>query len=204
MRVSVFIALAALASACGGGGGSGGTNPPVFTSLVVSPSTVTLAPGDTATLTATPKDQNGATMAGLGSATWTSGDATIATVNANSGLVTGVMAGGPVQVTASLTASGVTRNGASGVTVNAPGNSATVTATTGLSFDPGSVTISQGGTVTWNFQSVTHNVTFTTAGAPANIGDTSNGSVARTFNTKGTFNYHCTIHAGMNGTVVVQ
>jgi len=35
-----------------------------------------------------------------------------------------------------------------------------------------------------------------------NIG--AGGSYSRTFSVAGTFNYHCTIHAGMNGKVVVQ
>jgi plastocyanin len=49
-------------------------------------------------------------------------------------------------------------------------------------------------------------VTFTTSatGTPTNISDIASTSVARTFTTAGTFAYHCTIHAGMNGTVVVH
>jgi plastocyanin len=79
-----------------------------------------------------------------------------------------------------------------------------VTATVGLTFTPSSVDIAAGGVVTWTF-GTTHNVTFNPApGAPANIPDTPSGSVPVTFNTPGTFNYQCTIHAGMTGVVVVH
>ncbi|CAN5698274.1 hypothetical protein BH23GEM1_BH23GEM1_03400 [soil metagenome] len=73
------------------------------------------------------------------------------------------------------------------------------------SFQPASVTIARNGTVTWNNTSgETHNVTFTTTGAPTNISDHASGSNQRTFGTIGTFNYNCTLHGGMNGSVVVQ
>lgn len=75
------------------------------------------------------------------------------------------------------------------------------------SFTPTSLTVSQGTTVTWEWQGITvaHNVTFDqVTGAPANIPDRTSGSVARTFNTAGTFNYDCTNHAGMSGTVTVN
>lgn len=74
------------------------------------------------------------------------------------------------------------------------------------SFSPTSVTITRSGTVTWNNTSgITHNVTFApTTGAPSNIDDHSSGSNQRTFGTVGTFNYNCTLHGGMNGSVVVQ
>ena len=78
--------------------------------------------------------------------------------------------------------------------------------TTTFSFTPTSVTITRGGTVTWsNGNGVTHNVTFATAaGAPANTGNFSSGTVTRTFNTAGAYSYSCTNHTGMNGTVTVQ
>lgn len=74
-----------------------------------------------------------------------------------------------------------------------------------FSFSPSSVTITKGGTVTWNNTgSTVHNVTFTTAGAPSGIGNFSSGSNSRTFPTAGTYSYQCTNHAGMQGTVTVQ
>jgi plastocyanin len=73
-------------------------------------------------------------------------------------------------------------------------------------FTPPFLVIARGGTVSWTFTGRNHNVTFAgTTGAPANIPTTSNSPtpVPRTFATAGTFDYNCTLHAGMTGTVVV-
>ena len=88
---------------------------------------------------------------------------------------------------------------------NPPPSTQSVTATTGQTFNPNSVQLAVGGTVTWVFQSLGHNVTFDAmAGAPADIGGVNtNTSIARTFPTAGTFTYHCTIHPGMTGSVQV-
>lgn len=88
---------------------------------------------------------------------------------------------------------------------NPPPASATVTATAGQAFSPRTVRVATGGTITWTFESLGHNVTFdAVAGAPADIpGSNSNTSIARTFAANGTFPYHCTIHPGMTGTVEV-
>jgi len=60
-------------------------------------------------------------------------------------------------------------------------------------------------TWTWAAGAVGHNVTFTSGPAPrpANSATQSTGSYSATFTTVGTYGYHCTIHAGMNGTVAV-
>jgi uncharacterized protein YjdB len=91
-------------------------------SVDVSPTTASLHPGQTVQLTATPKDAGGTPLTGR-TVTWTTSDATIATVNAT-GLVTAVAAGGPVTITA--TSEGKT--GTSAVTVS-PTPVATVTVT---------------------------------------------------------------------------
>lgn len=84
-----------------------------------------------------------------------------------------------------------------------PVQDATVTLRS-TSFSPSNVAVFAGGSVTWNNTSgETHNVTFSTQGAPANIANHSSGSSARDFPTTGTFNYQCTLHAGMNGRVTV-
>jgi plastocyanin len=70
----------------------------------------------------------------------------------------------------------------------------------------GVVTIRPGGTVTWtNATGVLHNVTFTTGGtdAPPGVADATAGTATRTFVAAGTFAYHCSNHAGMQGTVTV-
>jgi plastocyanin len=80
-----------------------------------------------------------------------------------------------------------------------------IIATTANTFTPGTLTIARGTTVTFTFQSVIHNVIFgNVAGAPANISNTSNSAVQRTFSTAGTFGYDCSLHAGMRGSVVVN
>jgi plastocyanin len=78
-----------------------------------------------------------------------------------------------------------------------------------LSFGPSSLTITAGTTVTWQNGSVaTHTVT-------SDVGSTltyNSGSVgpggtfSQTFNTAGTYAYHCTFHvaSGMTGTITVQ
>jgi plastocyanin len=58
--------------------------------------------------------------------------------------------------------------------------------------------------VTWTFGSVPHDVTFNTPGAPQDIPLLDNGSASRDFPANGTFQYHCSIHSGMNGSVRVH
>jgi len=71
-------------------------------------------------------------------------------------------------------------------------------------FSPTSVTIVPTGTVTWSWTGggygTPHNVTFT----DADSGDMTSGSYSRTFANAGTYNYRCTNHIGMTGSVVVQ
>jgi plastocyanin len=74
------------------------------------------------------------------------------------------------------------------------------------SFDPRSVVIKVGGTVTWTWVGTvaTHNVTLSgPAPRPADLTNRSSGSGQGTFNTVGQYPYLCTNHAGMSGTVTV-
>ena len=83
--------------------------------------------------------------------------------------------------------------------------SATVVTAAGTTFSPATVTIAQGGAVTWQFSS-THNVTFGSAKpAGGDVPNTNSGATAtRTFPNAGTYNYDCTLHSGMSGSVIVQ
>jgi len=100
--------------------------------------------------------------------------------------------------------------GSAAGTVTAPppgqlGTTATVNATPAIAFNPSPARIAQGGTITFAFGSVAHNVYFdAVAGAPADIpGNNASASVSRTFMSAGTYVYNCHIHPGMSGTIVV-
>src|SRR6266576_2695667 len=77
-------------------------------SLAVAPQTLTVGVGATAQLTATPRDANGAFLAGR-SVTWASNNTAVATVN-TTGLVTGVAEG-----QATITATSETKSGTAAV-----------------------------------------------------------------------------------------
>jgi plastocyanin len=70
-------------------------------------------------------------------------------------------------------------------------------------FNAPNIVVPAGTTVTWTWNSGVeeHNVTF----SDASSGDkTSGATYSRQFTTPGTFSYHCTLHAGMTGSVLVQ
>lgn len=88
-----------------------------------------------------------------------------------------------------------------------PVTAATVNATPSIQFTPATVTLAAGGTITFAFGDVPHNVYFDNApaGAPQNITTaTTNKSVTLTFATPGKFTYNCHIHPGMSGTITVK
>lgn len=72
-----------------------------------------------------------------------------------------------------------------------------------MAFSPASITVKKGTTVTWtNNDSVDHTVTAGNNGFDSGL--LSKGeSFEFTFNTVGTFQYHCTVHPNMTGTVTV-
>jgi plastocyanin len=75
----------------------------------------------------------------------------------------------------------------------------------GIAFNPAEVTVGVGDTVTWtNNDSVGHDVTADSfsSGDPGGMapGDT----FEHTFEEAGTFDYVCTVHPGMEGSVVVE
>ena len=210
MRRIAAGSVAAALVACGGSGDSTSTGPtPVFTSVSVTPVAPTVSVGATVAMSALAKDQNGASFSGAPAATWSSSDETKATVDAATGVVTGLANGAPT-ITASITVGSITHSGSQQVAVVTPGATAGVTATTGQAFDPSGVTIARAGgtgTVTWTFQSLAHTVTWDTQPTGANVADigpTQNAQVGRDFTVAGHYTYHCSIHPGMHGTVDVQ
>ena len=107
---------------------------------------------------------------------------------------------------------GGSKGGGTYTTPTDPGTNASCPASTicmgSASFSPASLTVSKGTTVTFNNNStVDHNVVFD-APAPTGVADVGaiayGSTTSRTFASAGTFNFHCTIHAGMTGTLVVQ
>ncbi|MEP6583967.1 MAG: cupredoxin domain-containing protein [Ginsengibacter sp.] len=74
----------------------------------------------------------------------------------------------------------------------------------GMAF-PASTTVKKGATVTWhNSDAFAHTVTSDdgTTFSSGNMGG--NASFTYVANTAGTFDYHCNIHQGMTGTLIVQ
>jgi plastocyanin len=108
--------------------------------------------------------------------------------------------------TATATASGLTGSPATFTTTAANVTNVTVGGGANV-FNPANVTISVNSTVMWTWAAGNlplHNVTFAAvAGAPGNITNRSSGGDSRVFGTTGTFNYQCTNHPGMNGSVTV-
>lgn len=104
---------------------------------------------------------------------------------------------------------GTTTGGNTSGGTNPGGTTGTPVATNAVTlgdnlFSPANIVVSTGTQVTWTWPSgvSVHNVTFSDG---TNSGDKGAGSTfSRTFSAVGTFNYTCTLHAGMNGTVKVQ
>jgi plastocyanin len=73
------------------------------------------------------------------------------------------------------------------------------------SFNPSTLTVKVGTKVTWtNEDTVSHTVT-SDSGNELSSGQLSQGqSYSHTFNQVGTYNYHCSIHYSMTGTVIVE
>lgn len=75
----------------------------------------------------------------------------------------------------------------------------------GFAFDPASLTVKVGATVTWtNKDTATHTVAWVDGSKGSGSLTAGGTSYSRTFDTPGTFAYACGIHAAMKGTVVVE
>jgi plastocyanin len=73
-----------------------------------------------------------------------------------------------------------------------------------FAFNPATLTVKAGTTVTWtNLDSTNHPVASDTG--VFNSGTLNNGqSYSFTFNQTGSYPYHCTVHPSMTGTVIVE
>jgi plastocyanin len=91
-----------------------------------------------------------------------------------------------------------------GPTDPAPTSPNTINANPSLDYNPTALTVAAGTTVTFVFGSTGHSVTFTSAGSPASVPVPINNSSPGVSPTPGTYNFYCTGHTYMQGTITVQ
>lgn len=94
-----------------------------------------------------------------------------------------------------------------GAVIQTPPAVDTISVGPGIAFSPASVTLAAGGTVTFKWADGPHGIHFTSGPGtlPANSANLSSGTVDYTLNTKGTYNYNCTVHGNaMTGQIVVE
>lgn len=93
-------------------------------------------------------------------------------------------------------------------TPEAPMQSRVEVAMQGFQFQPAEVTIEAGGMVVWtNQDNVPHTVISGARDNPTGLFDETvdpGGEFSFTFEEPGTYEYHCSLHPGMDGTVVVE
>ena len=113
---------------------------------------------------------------------------------------TGVVFDTAGSYTLTASASGYTSGNASTLTTGA-----VVRMVSTPAFSPASVTIQSGQYVTWRNDDVISHTTTENSGPAWNSGTLAPGATyPRFFSSPGTFSYHCAIHPGMTGTVVVN
>jgi plastocyanin len=173
----------------------------------LSRSSALIKPSESVTITATPRDASGNAITGK-TVSWNNDNSAVASIAPNGATVsvTGTTLGGAHitatvdQITSSQALITVTNSFATSLDVQVGAS--------GDAFTPDQADIASGATVNFSWPSaVTHNVTWTTAPGtlPANSGDKGQGGTfSVTLNTAGVYNYHCTIHAGMNGSIQVH
>ena len=75
----------------------------------------------------------------------------------------------------------------------------------GFAFSPSALTISAGDTVKWtNLDSASHTITSDSGSELASPSFGNGQTYSHTFNTTGTFSYHCSIHSTMKGKIIVE
>ena len=179
----------------------------VLATVVVNAQDRTILLGQLTQATVSGRDAQGGTVAlGTRVVTWSTSNASIATIT-SAGVVTGVGVG-TVGLQAAVADGAAPKTASVQLTVNSIPNAPTSADVVmpGLTFSPVETIVKQGGTVRFVFPALAHNVIWDPrlAGSPADINITSSVSVARTFPTVGVFQYKCTLHPGMDGTVIVS
>ncbi len=75
----------------------------------------------------------------------------------------------------------------------------------GLTFGPQILAVNAGATVTWSNKDTVNHTVDSDAVRVFNSGNLPAGkSYSHTFTSPGTYTYHCSVHPGMTGTVVVR
>jgi len=75
---------------------------------------------------------------------------------------------------------------------------------TTTAYSPNPITVQAGATITWVNNDLISHTSTSNGGIWSSDTIPPGGSFARTFQSAGTFQYHCAIHPNMVGTVVVQ
>lgn len=110
----------------------------------------------------------------------------------------------PTQPSPSTTTSGAMENHSSQNSATSPTKTNSVSIAN-MAFAPADISVPKGTTVTWtNNDSVAHTVTENDGKTGPDSGDLApSKTYSFTFNSTGTFKYHCTIHPNMMGSVTV-
>ncbi len=179
----------------------------VLATLVVDAQDRTIPLGQLTQATVSGRDALGGTVAlGTRVVTWSTSNAAIATIT-SAGVVTGVGVG-TVNLQVSVADGGTPKTGSVQLTVTSIPNAPTTADVVmpGLTFSPVETIVKQGGTVRFIFPALAHNVIWDPrlAGSPTDINTTSDVTVSRTFPAVGVFQFKCTLHPGMDGTVIVS
>ncbi len=216
MRLACVNRLAAFGAVVGAlscGGDGGGTTPP-------GPPVDLLKAGDNQSwyfnnplptaLSVTAVDVDGRPVPGV-AITWAvaTGDGTVtptqSTTNASGVATTTDSIGGSTIQTVSATFTGLAGPVSFTAHATTPPTSAAVSVEDNH-FNPQNSVVQTGGTVTWTWAGANpHTLTFTFGPTPlpANQSAQMSGTASRTITAVGTYNYTCTIHGGMNGTLTV-
>jgi plastocyanin len=205
IRSAGAIAVAVALLACGSDATS---SKQVLDSVVVEPRDAVLTVGTLwPHMHQTALDRTGVEIKTTGE--WSSSNEAVATVGLTTGAIAGIAIGTAI-ARSTVTYNGVTETGDATIEIVAPSDTGSVTATVAAAFTPQLRSITRAGsagTLTWNFQAEPHTVTWDSqppGAAVADIPASSNVTVTRDFPVAGTYEYHCAIHSGMTGSLLVQ